>query len=514
MKNRAQILKLALLATGFSGIVAEYVYATLATYFLGDSVVQWAMIISVMLFSMGLGSRISKYISKNLFTTFVIVEFILSILVAFSALSVYSVAAVSRYTGFVIYILSIATALLIGMELPLAVRLNEKYEELKINVSSILEKDYYGSLLGGLFFSFVGLPYLGLTYTPFVLGFINLLVAIVLLNYFPKSLSNGVSIRLNVVALIVALTFVIGSLATPKIIRYGEQQRYEDKIVLSEQSKYQKIVVTQWKDNYWLYLNHNLQFSSYDEVLYHEVLVHPAMSLSKNPRSVLVLGGGDGCAVRELLKYDKVQDITLIDIDKKMTDIAQNHPIFKGMNKNALNHPKVKIVNTDGFVFLEKDTNYYDVIIADLPDPRTIELARLYSMEYYKLCYRHLRPNGVIVTQAGSPYYAAKSFSCIKKTISAAGFSTIPVHNQIITMGEWGWVIGAKNNMSPKHMIEQMKQVDYNCLNTKWLNSEAISMITSFGKDFFMEPGDSVEINKIHHPVLYKYYMKGNWDLY
>ena len=182
MKLKSNILKLSLFATGLSGIVAEYILSTLASYFLGDSIFQWTLIVSVMLFSMGLGSRLSRFLETDLLKKFIIIEFILSLLTSFSSLLAYTAAAYTVYTGIIIYSLSILIGLLIGMEIPLVVRLNDEFEALKVNISSVLENDYYGSLLGGLFFAFVGLPYLGLTYTPFILGGINFAVAIFLFN--------------------------------------------------------------------------------------------------------------------------------------------------------------------------------------------------------------------------------------------------------------------------------------------------------------------------------------------
>lgn len=512
--KKANILKLALFATGFSGIVTEYMLATLATYFLGDSVVQWTLILSIMLFSMGLGSRISKHLTIDIFSTFIVMEFLLSLVVSFSTLSTYSIAAFSKYTGFYIYALAIITGLLIGLELPLAVRLNERFEELKVNISSVLEKDYYGSLAGGLFFAFFGLPHLGLTYTPFVLGAINLTVAFLLLNVFPIPKIKRKKLIFNIVGSILAGIIITGALSAEKLILYGEQKKYKDKIVYYDETRYQKIVITQWKDNYWLYLNNNLQFSSLDEALYHEVLVHPAMQLTPDPEKILVLGGGDGCAVREILKYKQVSSITLVDIDPEMTKLAREHPALLDINQGSLNHDKVNIINADGYTYVEKNQECFDVIIADLPDPRNVELARLYSLEFYLMCRQHLHPEGTLITQAGSPYYAARSFKCIEKTMKAAGFSTLPMHNQILTMGEWGWVLGKKENLERNNAINILQATDYNNLQTQWLDQEAICYITSFGKDFFDQSEEPVKVNKIFNPVLYRYFLNGSWDVY
>ena len=513
MKLRSNVLKLALFATGLSGIVAEYILSTLATYFLGDSVFQWTMIVSIMLFSMGLGSRISKNIKVNLLERFIFIEFTLSILAAFVSVITYSASAFYGYTGFVIYSLSVVIGLLIGMEIPLVVRLNDEFEDLRINVSSVMEKDYYGSLLGGVFFAFVGLPYLGLTYTPFILGGINFMVACGLFLMLRSALDERLKMRLNLATTGTLTLLLAGVFFAKTIITYGEQSRYKDRVVYDEQTKYQKITITRSDDGYWLFLNGNQQLSSIDEVMYHEPLVHPVMQLSRDPGSVLVMGGGDGGAVREILKYEEVEDITLVDLDPAMTQLGQTHPWLVQMNRNSMNHDKVTIFNEDGFNFLEDDNRFYDVIIVDLPDPKTVELGRLYSFEFYKLCYKRLRPNGLIITQAGSPYYAAKAFNCIDKTMTSAGFCTVPLHNQVVTLGEWGWVLGAKRG-EKEGLKSALRSLDFHQRSTEWINREAMTLITSFGKSVFLGSTDSVEINKIHNPVLYKYYLGGNWDLY
>ncbi len=515
VNTKRKILFSALFATGLSGIVAEYSYATLSTYFVGDSVKQWSIIISLMLFSMGVGSRITKSFDGNVFRFFLITEYCLSVIVSFSAVTTYYLASQIEYIGFYIYIMAIITGTLIGMELPLAMRLNDEFQSLKLNVANILEKDYYGSLIGGLFFVFVGLPYLGLTYTPFILGFINLLTAVLLLKFFKNKLTDKQNKYFNVVSAVVIVLLLMGSVFAQKIVMYGEQSKYKDKIVFQEQSIYQKIVVTKWKDDYWLYLNDNLQFSTFDEPMYHEVLVHPMMQILQRPKNILILGGGDGCAARELLKYPKVEKITLVDLDKKLTDLFKEKKHLVDINKKSLTHPKVNIINQDGFSFISETTDFYDFIIVDLPDPRNVELSRLYSKEFYELCRLKLTPSGGIITQAGSPYYTPNAYLCINKTMQKAGYSTLPIHNQILSMGEWGWIAGTKKTLSRSEMKEILQEFDETKIETEWLNREAMPLITSFGKNYYgKEQGDSITVNEIGNPVLYHYYNQGNWSTY
>jgi len=376
-----------------------------------------------------------------------------------------------------------------------------------------MEKDYYGSLLGGMFFAFVGLPYLGLTYTPFILGSVNLIVAISLFIILKKEVDPTIRRKLSTFSILSSLAILIGVSLASKAIDFGESERYADRVIYTQQTPYQRITITQSKGEFWLFINGNQQLSTIDEVMYHEPLVHSAMGALKQPKKILVLGGGDGGAVREILKYASVEEIILVDLDPAMTKLGQEYQLLVEMNQNSMNHEKLTIINTDGYNYLEKTNEYFDAIIIDLPDPKSVELGRLYSYEFYKLCYKQLLPNGIIITQAGSPYYAARAFNCINKTMSASGFTTLPLHNQVITLGEWGWGLGAKNITKPnlKKMIQEIELVD---IQTRWINKSAMKLITSFGKNSFPNQTDSVEVNKIHNPVLYKYYLNGNWDIY
>jgi spermidine synthase len=515
-RSKSIILKAALFATGLSGIVAEYILSTLASYFLGDSILQWTLVLSFMLFSMGLGSRLSRFFRDNLLEKFIIIEFLLTLLVAFSALIVYTAAAFTIYNGLIIYTLSILIGLMIGLEIPLVTRLNEEYETLRVNIASVMENDYYGSLLGGLFFAFVGLPYLGLTYTPFVLGLVNFGVALLLYFRLRNLVRPRMQILLNLFAALIVLGLGSGFIFAQPIIFFGEQKRYKDQVIYEKQSKYQKIVITQWKDEYWLYLNGSQQFSTLDEAMYHEPLVHPVMSLHPHPQEVLVLGGGDGLAARDILQYPSVKKITLVDLDPAMTDLAKTHPVLLSANDSSFYNPKMKILNQDGYKFLDDTKQFFDVIIIDLPDPKTVELNRLYSKEFYLLCIKHLRPNGLVITQSASPYYTPKTFECINLTMQAAGFKTAQMHNQILTLGEWGWTVGAKD-LRQKELLQGLRALTFKNLETEWLNAEAMLMMTTFGKkDFFLDTKrDSVEVNTIHNPVLYRYYLfRNQWDLY
>jgi len=507
-KRKSLALKAALFATGVSGIVAEYILSTLASYFIGNAILQFTLIVSIMLFAMGLGSRISKSFDKNLVFYFVLIELILSVIVSFVAIISYLVYGFTDTSWIIIYLLSILVGLLIGLEIPFATRINNEFEELRLNISSILENDYYGSLIGGLFFAFVGLPYLGLTYTPFILGFINLSVSFWMFLVLKEFLKPKQKQLLKVLYVIVTVGLLLGVYFAKPIIFFGEQAKYADKIVYTTQTKYQKIVITKWQDWHSLYINGNQQLSTFDEFMYHEPMVHTTLGLTKKKENILVLGGGDGCIVRELLKYEAINNITLVDLDNKMIELGRNNEIFTDLNENSLDSSKVKVVIQDAFTFLEKTNQIFDVILVDLPDPNSVDLNKLYTKEFYRLSAKKLAKDGCFITQSGSPYYATKAFYCIDKTIKAAGLYTFPIHNQVLTLGEWSWVIAKKYPISKK----EIQAIDISKLKLKWLNKDALSLISSFGKP--LTDTTNIKVNTIFSPVLYTYYEKGNWNLY
>ena len=507
-------LKIALFATGCAGIVAEFVLSTLATYLLGNAILQWTVVMSLMLFAMGLGSRLSRHFRKDLLDVFILVEFCLSILCAVSATLAYGISAWTEYTPLVIYAEALIIGSLIGLEIPLVIRLNQAYEKLRINVSEVMEKDYYGALVGGFAFAFLLLPSLGLTYTPVVLGAINFLVAVLLLVGYYSLLAKKIRLLICFCVTLVLLCSV--ALMARPLMQYGEQRKYRDKVIYAEQTPYQKIVMTQWKDHYWLYINGQEQFSTYDEERYHEPLVHPAMALSASPKRVLILGGGDGLALREVLKYKAVKSVTLVDIDPAMIELARNHPVLLSVNKEAFKDPRVNVVNRDAAAFLREDATLYGVVIVDLPDPDAVDLMQVYSQTFYGMIHRHLIRGGILVSQAGSPLFTRRSFLCIYKTVKAAGFSVLPYHNQIPTMGQWGWVLGAREqDISAPDLKERMMMETFSNIDTRFLNRDAAIAMVHFGKGVFDKALlNEIDINTESNPVLYRYYLKGTWGVY
>ncbi len=497
--------------------------ATLASYLLGDAVLQWTLVLSVMLFAMGVGSGVSRAIRGSLLDAFVGVELVLSILVAVSAPLAYLLSAWIEAVGLLIYALAFAIGLLIGIEIPLVTRLNQTFEELRLNIGSVMAKDYYGALLGGVLFAFVGLPHLGLTYTPVALGAVNFAVAATLYVRFRGSFTRRRLLAAGCLAT-PALLAAIAVSAEP-IVRYGEQRKYRDRVVYQEQTRFQRIVMTRWKDDHWLYLDGHEQFSSYDEERYHEPLVHPAMTLAASRRRVLVLGGGDGLAAREVLKHPGALALTLVELDPAVTRLARGHPVLLGLNRGALEDPRVEIVHRDGYGYLLDSPEIFDVVVIDLPDPRSVALARLYSRSFYALVARHLSPGGVVVTQATSPFFSRRAFLSILKSVRAAGLVAVPYHNHVPTMGEWGWVLGlrpggersagepASSGAAAERLRARLLELDFSATPTRFLNREAMVSMLHFGKGTF-EDLDDIEVNEDSSLEVFYYYRDSDWDLY
>lgn len=293
------------------------------------------------------------------------------------------------------------------------------------------------------------------------------------------------------------------------ILLFEEQSVYEDKILFSAGTQFHDLVVTQWHDDHWFFIDQLKNISSIDEYLYYEPMVHSVFSLNDQIEKVLVLGGENGCLVRELLKFPEVTEIYVVHYDSILANLGRNNHLFTSMNKGAFDDPKVSLIQEDLLHFIAGASSKYDVIFVDLPDPRSIETNQYYTREFYTFIGDLMAKNGIMITQAGSPYFASEAFYAIGETMKAAGFHTLPMHNQILTLGEWGWFVGSFE-LSAETMKQQITGTERH-VETRWWNSEAAKMVTSFGKTNLDTL--SIGINSLENPLIYQYYLKGNWDM-
>jgi spermidine synthase len=390
---------------------------------------------------MGIGSWLSRLVQDRLLEVFLAIELALGVLGGFAAalLNAAYAAVPQSYTLIMIALLLLLGAL-IGLEVPLLTRIAADYGSLRDTVANVLTFDYIGALAAALLFPLLLLPVLGIMKTSFVVGAFNILIVALNLYIFWYRLKGRGGFVLGIGAALLLLG--LGFAQSAQAVALFEHRLYQDEILHAEQSRFQRVVVTQYRDDLRLFLDRELQFSSRDEYRYHEALVHPAMALAANREHVLIIGG-DGLGAREVLKYADMQQVTLVDLDPAVTRLGQEFGPLVRLNAGALNDPRVRVVNADGYRFLTDSSDLYQVILIDLPDPRTESLARLYSREFYGLIGRHLAPGGMMVTQAASPYFAHKAYWCIVHTIQAAGFTVQPYHTYVPSFGEWGFVLAS-----------------------------------------------------------------------
>ncbi|TRX50641.1 hypothetical protein FNH22_25300 [Fulvivirga sp. M361] len=308
------------------------------------------------------------------------------------------------------------------------------------------------------------------------------------------------------------LVFAFGNvllylIPTAKIQLYTSQKKYYDPVIYSKETAFQTIDITQWKGERWFYYNNVNQFSSIDHWLYFEPMVHPITQFKNGKNKVLVIGGENGMIAKELLAYDDIKQIDLLPIDTALYRLAKTSDFFVALNEHSLSHDRVRLKKNTPFHFLNMHKAHYDLIFVDIPDPVDLELNQYYTKEFYELCHTALKNDGLFITQAGSPYFATKAFQCIKNTIQRAGFSSVPMHNQVLTLGEWGWVIGSKNK-SKEMLLESLKQLEFKDPETMWLNNEAMNMMLSFGKSAITR--DTL-INSLNTPIVHEYYRDGTW---
>src|SRR6202023_2264280 len=244
---------------------------------------------------------------------------------------------------------------------------------------------------------------------------INVAVALWSTFLFAKQLPTARALR--VARLVVLCALGAGIAQAKQITATAEDNIYADEIIFARDSRYQHLVLTRFKDDLRLFLNSHLQFSSRDEYRYHEALIHPGLSSIPAPRRVLVLGGGDGLAVREILKYPPLESITLVDLDPEMTRIFSTNVMLTQLNQKSLLSPRVHIINADAFPWVDSNTDSFDFIVIDFPDPTHYSLGQLYTTAFYRAVARHLSAQGEIVVQSTSPMFARDSFWCIATTL-------------------------------------------------------------------------------------------------
>lgn len=497
--KRIPLLFLNVVIIATCGLIYELLAATVSSYVLGDSVTQFSLIIGIYLFAMGVGSWLSGFLEKDLATKFVDIELAVALIGGFSAPLLFLTFANVSYFAVILYSMVFIIGALVGLEIPLLMRILKDELDFKDLVSRVLALDYVGALVAALLFPIFLVPKLGLNRTSLLFGMLNAAVGL-WGTWLLEPLIRRRLTLLRVKGFVVLVLLAIAFIKAESLTTMAEDALFPDQIVYAKSSPYQRIVVTRGKLGHSLFLNGNLQFNSFDEYRYHEALVHPAFAAYEGePRRVLVLGGGDGLAVREILKYPSVESVTLVDLDPLMTGLSKELPALAELNRNAMEDPRVSVINADAFVWLDSaDLPLFDIAIVDFPDPNNFALGKLYSTRFYKLLRERLQPEAAVVIQCTSPLYARKSFWSIIKTLEASGFTVKPFQTTVPSFGVWGYALA---KMQPLETPGELRSG----IELKFLNPTSFPSLFDFPGDMTL-PAEEIEINRLDNQALVRYY--------
>jgi spermidine synthase len=474
------------------GLIYELIAGTLASYLLGDSVFQFSTIVGCYLFAMGIGSFLSRFVHRGLVARFVSIELMVGLVGGFSSSILFLAFAYTEAFRLILYVVVILVGTLVGLEIPLLMRILKQRFQFRELVSQVLTFDYLGALGASLLFPILLVPKLGLVRSALLFGILNAGVALWSTFLFREQLGGGYGLRAGSFATVAVLG--VAMVFADHISNAADNSLYADDVIFSRNTRYQRIVLTKWKDDLRLFLNSHLQFSSRDEYRYHEALVHPGLGALPGARRVLVLGGGDGLAVREILKYPSVENVTLVDLDPEMTHLFTTHPVLSALNGHSLTAPRVHVINADAFLWLDGNTERYDFIVADFPDPTSYSLGKLFTTTFYRLAAKHLSSNGLIVVQSTSPLFARQSYWCIVESVKLGGLRTYPYHVYVPSFGEWGFVIGSPATFELPQQLPA---------GLRFLSTRNVGEMFVFPND--MQPV-AAEPNRLNDQILVRYY--------
>ena len=539
------VFGISMLVMGACGIVYEYALGALGNNLIGSSHEQIFVIIGIMMFSMGVGAALQTTIRVNLILTFLGLELALGIVGGSSTLLIYLSYVYTTSYLFLTYVIAVIIGIGIGLEIPLIIRINADYaKDLRTNLSQILFMDYVGALFGALLFTYVLLTTLSLGETAIVVGLANTALAIFGIAYFWPLLGRA-RVWLLSVSVVWAGALVVAIDRADGWVAKLEQRTFADPIVHSETTRYQHLVMTRRGDDLRLYINGHLQFSARDEFIYHELLTHVPMMAARERRRVLILGGGDGLALREVLRYPETQHVTLVDLDPAIIRMARTKPELVTLNGGAFTDARVHtslaggissggrekvvrpsvlsrayltdkhytlaevdVLTIDADQFVQHVDSKFDVVLIDLPDPKSIELAKLYSVGFYGALGKLLAPGGVVAVQSTSPQRAKDVYLSIGLTLGRAGFQRLPYHDYLPSFGDWGWWLAWRHDEAPEAMRTRLAEQRGLQHELKYLTDDKLAAVFAFGRGQ-LEPRPGLLPNTKLQPVLIRYYRRG-----
>lgn len=511
-RRARRLVLLAVFVCAACGLVYELALIALGSYLTGSSIEQTSLVIGFVMASMGVGALAVKPLLRWPVTAFAAVELSLGLFGAFSVPLLYAAFAwLDLYTP-VMLVAAAVIGGLIGAEIPLLMELVQRVRRQGAAdaVADLSAVDYGGALVGGLAFPFLLLPVFGLLQGSLVVGALNVATAGLLAGgLFGRSVSGRA--RTAIVAVTVAglVALAAGAAYAGRFEVTARQRLYRHPIVHAERSAYQEIVLTATRLSGWdspdvrLYLDGDLQFSALDEHRYHESLVHPAMTGAR--RRVLILGGGDGLALREVLRYPDVEHVSLVDLDPAVVELARSHPWLSEQNRRAFDDGRVEAVADDAFTWARRYRGEpYDVVLVDLPDPDATETAKLYTVEFYGMVARALADDGRMAVQAGSPFFAPRSYWSVAASVEEAGLAVVPYHVDVPSFGDWGFVLAAADAAAARPALPP------DAPRLRFLTPDVLDAATVFPAD--RRPTD-VEPSTLLDPVILRY-QRTEWDGY
>lgn len=474
------------------GLGYQLVAGTTSSYLLGDSVTQFSFTIGLYLFALGIGSYLSKFVERELGTVFVRVELAVAAIGGVSALALFLAWASDLWFRPLLYGEILVVGTLVGIEIPLLVRLLQEELELKELIARVLSWDYVGALVAAILFPLVLVPRLGLVRAALAFGLVNALVALWSISLFAGRLRRPGWLRLQSGFVLVVLAVLFGQAKT--LTSIAEHEMYAGEIVHATTSPYQRVVVTRSQGSYQLFLSGALQFNGDDEYRYHEALVHPAMASVDEPRRVLILGGGDGLAAREVLRHDVVERVVLVDLDPAVTDLASTFGPFVELNGGSLADERVTVVNADAMGWLDDAASLFDVAIVDFPDPHSFSVGKLYTDTFYAALLRRLAPDGALAVQSTSPRLAPNSYWCIAETLESVGLFVRPYHAAVPSFGEWGFMLASRREVPIPGDVPD---------GLRYLSDAFVPTLFVLPEDARRRP---VEVNRLSTQSLVRYY--------
>ena len=529
------------------GLVYEYLMAHYTGRILGSVEPTIYAMIGLMIVAMGLGAFAAKWV-RNAFRGFAWLELSVALLGATSVL-VLSVAVAVAYSlpewlrwvygvdasvpleGGISatlvslsrvfpFVLGFCIGFLIGMEIPLIARVREQVHarHLEHNLGTMYGADYIGAGVGAAIWVLVCLR-MPIIYAAVGTAALNTLVGFAFLTVYRRELRPAVALWLGH-GMMVAVVVVVATLGNDWMHRL-EDTLFKDRVVHRLQSPYQNAVITKrhiapdLPNVLSLYINGRLQFASNDEAIYHAFLTTPAMLAANRRDNVLVLGGGDGLALRDLLRWNP-KEVVLIDIDEQVVGLFSGNdataptPLSRELvhlNRQAFSDARVHTVIGDAFVEVERlaaEGHAFDVVIGDLPDPSHPDLNRLYSDYFFARIAQVLGADGVLATQSTSPFHAKEAFLSIGKTMTAAGFLVEQYRANVPSFGEWGWSIGVLSGATASERIARHPSAE---IPDGWLTVEHVLAAFSFPAGYY-DKTQGIAINRLGSHVLFQYHQQ------